>query len=510
MCRILRGLQGSHIHAVVLGMILAGASWLPTSALGQSTPAELARQIDQLLAVDSLSNAWWGVAVMDLETGEELYAENAGRSFIPASNTKLYTSAAALDHFGPEYRYVTRVFSDGPVTDGVLRGNIIVRGSGDPTIGGRFNDGDLTATFRAWADSLKARGITRVEGDLIGDDDVFDDVALGYGWSWDDELYWYSAELGGLVFNDNCVDVSIVSRGLGQPGMVTWEPANTSYIQVVNQSLTVPADSSLREGYARPRGTNTLYLSSLVPEGRTDNESLTVSNPTLYFAHVLRETLVAEGISVGGVAVDVDDLSVKPDSARLVTLATHHSPTLAEIVAVVNKRSQNLYADQVLKTLGTLEPVEPSRRLAGSARRGVEVAEETYERAGIDAHRLQLVDGSGLSRQNLVTPSMTLALLRYMWQHEGEGVREAYLASLPIGGVDGTLQYRFRSQPLARGNVRAKTGTVSNASALSGYVTTRSGTPLAFSVMVNHYTIPTRHVRTIQDELVEILAGYGN
>jgi D-alanyl-D-alanine carboxypeptidase/D-alanyl-D-alanine-endopeptidase (penicillin-binding protein 4) len=509
-----------------LALLLCAAALAPGTLAQERSDARadmdmlagLAPQIDALLDEEELANAWWGIAVENLETGEMLYARNTGLGFVPASNTKLYTSAAALDLLGPDYRYETVLFADGPVertpSGGVLRGNLVVRGSGDPTIGGRFSDGDLTATFRAWADSLKARGITRVDGDLIGDDDVFDDVALGYGWSWDDELYWYSAELGGLVFNDNCVDVSIEARQAGQPGRVTWEPMNTSYVQVVNQSLTVPRDSSLEEGYARPRGTNTLYLSSLVPEGRTDRESLTVSNPTLYFAHVLRETLVAEGISVGGVAVDIDDLSVKPDAARLRRLATHHSPPLAEIVAVVNKRSQNLYADQVLKTLGTLalDTVVSSRegfreRDMGSALRGVQVASSTFHRAGVPLGFVQLVDGSGLSRQNIITPAATLHLLRYMWRHEGEGVREAYLASLPIGGVDGTLRGRFRGEPNARGNVRAKTGTLSNASALSGYVTTRGGTPLAFAIMVNHYTTSSRPVRAIQDDLVEVLAA---
>ncbi len=253
--------------------------------------AQLERAIDEVLDDEALANGWWGVMVVEMQTGEVLYRRHAERSFVPASNTKLYTTAAALDLLGPGYRYRTEVFIDGPIVDGVLEGNVIVRGSGDPVIGGRFNGGDRTEVFRAWADSLRARGITRIDGDLIGDDDVFDDTPLGYGWSWDDETYWYAAEISGLSFNDNNVDFAIEARRQGQPARITWQPFNTDYVRVVNRTLTTSAELRLDEGYARARGTNTIELSSRVPEGRTDFESLTITNPTRFFVHVLREVL---------------------------------------------------------------------------------------------------------------------------------------------------------------------------------------------------------------------------
>src|SRR5690606_14892761 len=151
--------------------------------------------------------------------------------------------------------------------------------------------------------------------------DYFDDVLLGFGWSWDDEPYWYSAEVSALSFNDNTVDFSIAAQQPGMPGVVTWEPAGTDYVRVRNQTVTAAAGADLEEGYARTRDGNDFTLSSEVPEGRTDLESLSVHNPTAYFVHVLRETLLREGIAVGGRAVDVDDLSIKPDYARLTPLA---------------------------------------------------------------------------------------------------------------------------------------------------------------------------------------------
>jgi D-alanyl-D-alanine carboxypeptidase/D-alanyl-D-alanine-endopeptidase (penicillin-binding protein 4) len=368
-------------------------------------------------------------------------------------------------------------------------------------IGGRFNDGDLTRTFRDWADSLKAAGIYRIEGDIVGDDNVFDDVPLGYSWAWDDEPFWYSAEISGLSFNDNCVDFSLVAARENQPAHLTWEPAMTTYIDAENASVTGPADSRIREGYSRTREGNAFRFWSRVPEGRTDYESLSVHNPTLLFVHVLRETLLAEGISVGGSPRDVDELTFLPDYSAATRMAVHHSPPMAEIVTVINKRSQNLYAEQVLKTLGVL--VNDST--GTSAADGVRASMKVFSAARMDTSRIQLVDGSGLSRLNLVTADMTTDLLQYMAHHPDTTLRSVFAASLPIAGVDGTIGSRMRDTPAA-GNLIGKTGTLGAASALSGYVTNASGTLLTFSIMVNHFTGSSSGVRAIQDRLGAALA----
>ncbi|MEM6335510.1 MAG: D-alanyl-D-alanine carboxypeptidase/D-alanyl-D-alanine-endopeptidase [Bacteroidota bacterium] len=463
------------------------------------TYAQLTADLDATLDNADTGNAFWGALVIDLDSGRTLYSRNASKSFTPASNMKLYTTAAGLDQLGPDFSYKTRVYVDGEVENGVLHGNVIVRGSGDPTISGRFNDDDRTRTFRDWAGWLKGAGIRHITGDLIGDDDVFDDVALGYGWSWDDLPYWYAAELGGLVFNDNCVDFEIKATEPGQPATVSWEPHNTDYVQVVNATRTIPG-GRIDEGYERTPGSNKIRLSSLVPAGRTDKESLTVANPTQYFMHVFRETLVREGIVVEGRAVDVDDLSIKPDYQRAEQIAVYTSPPLAELAKVVNKRSHNLFADQLLKTIA----VEAYPDSAGSHELGIEAAMRTFATAGVDTSRIVMADGSGLSHINLVTPEMTVALLEYM-AGTTDATFDAFYESLPIAGVDGSLEYRMRRGP-ARGNARAKTGYISGARTLSGYVTTRSGRRLAFSLMCNHYTIKTREVNQIQDDFVTRLA----
>ncbi|HMB90012.1 MAG TPA: D-alanyl-D-alanine carboxypeptidase/D-alanyl-D-alanine-endopeptidase [Rhodothermales bacterium] len=496
--------------AAFVGALLS--LFLPLALMAQpvgSAAARLAQAIDPILSDPAFTNAWWGALVVNLEDGTVLYERHAGKNFVPASNTKLYTTAAALDQLGPDYRYRTEVYIDGPVVDGVVQGNLIVRGSGDPVIGGRFNDGDRLEAFRTWAKALQDLGITRIEGDLIGDDDVFDDTPLGYGWSWDDETYWYAAEISGLSFNDNNVDVAIRATRVGQPATITWEPLNTNYVQVINETTTTGTGTSIDEGYHRARGTNVIEISSAVPQNRTDTESLTVMNPTLFFVHVLRETLLQEGIGVVGHPVDVDDLSIKPDyDAKTVQeIAVHTSPPLTDIVHATNKHSQNLYAEQLLRTLASARPIDDEDLEPGSAAMGLAAAMTTFATAGVDTSAITLVDGSGLSHLNLVTPEMTAALLSYMWNHPDQTVRTAFYDSLPIGGQDGTLEYRFRDGP-ARGKVHAKTGTVSNVSTLSGYVPAGDGTPLAFVLMCNHHTLKSRIVRQAQDRVVNALARF--
>lgn len=477
-------------------------SLIASPARAQDASIEsLRRELGSILLDDATSNGWWGVSVVDLDRGETLFAQASGKSFVPASNTKLYTTASALTLLGPDFRYRTELHASGRIEGGVLHGSLVVRGSGDPSFGPRFS-GDGTRIFRDWADSLRALGITTIAGDVVGDDDLFDDVPLGNGWSWDDEPFWYAAEISGLSYFDNTIDLTVKAATAGQPARLSWEPMSTSYVDVVNATRTLPRGGRLDEDYRRDRGTNRFRIGTAVPEGSSDLESLTVTNPTLYFVHVLREALVAAGIVVQGHPRDVDDLSFKPDYPTLTRVATHLSPPLAEIVKVVNKPSQNLYAEQLLRTMGARVLGE------GSAEAGWKAALPFLAQAGIDTTRIQLTDGSGLSRTNLVTPDMTVSLLRHMWTQAPVSARDAFVASLPIGGVDGTLAARFRDGR-ARGNVRAKTGTVSNVSSLSGYVTTAGGSTLAFSIMSNHFTSPAARSRAVQDRVVEALARFG-
>ncbi|MFB6273517.1 MAG: D-alanyl-D-alanine carboxypeptidase/D-alanyl-D-alanine-endopeptidase [Salinibacter sp.] len=502
-------------YARLPGMLVL-LMWGATTAAAQFAPevqsarTTLQEVVNDTIEADRYSGAHWGIEVTNLESGRTLFRHNPNHLFTPASNTKLLTTAAALRRLGPSYRYETGLYVDGPVRNGVLHGNLIVRGSGDPTIGGYQQRKNPTAVFRDWADSLKAAGITHIDGDIIGDDDPFSDVPLGEGWSWNDVPYSYAAEINGLVFNNNAIDLEVRGRWPGAPGQITWTPFETDFVRVRNQTRTVPQDSSSDEEYDRPFSKNIFTVRSRVHPDETQEETLTVTEPTCYFTHVLRTVLQQEGISVRGRGVDVDDMPIDPhyaaDSVRQV--ATYRSPPLRQVVRTMNHESQNLYAEQLLRTLAIVNrPDTTSEELTvGSSDLGALATRRELAEVGIDTSRVQMVDGSGLSRKNYLSPRAMTHLLEAMWVDAEPALRSAFYESLPVGGTEGTLEYRYKDGAAARKNVHAKTGTLSGVSALSGYVKTGQGTPLSFVIFCNHHMAETDAVRAAQDAIVNALA----
>lgn len=500
-------------------LILMAAALLAGTATAQPRPTPAAPEalrdaIQDALVDPATSNAFVGVMVLDLATGDTLFQQYAGKSFVPASNAKLYTTAAALDQLGTTYRYRTRLYATGPVRDGILFGDLVVRGSGDPTVAPRFHAGDAAYVFDEWADSLRAAGIDSVAGRILGDDNVFDDRVFATGWSWEDIPYWYSAEVTGLPYHDNSIDVTVATGTPGSAPSIAWEPFESDYVHWQNALETLGRDADRDEDYARALEGNLFTLSGSLPEATVDRTSLAVHDPTGFFAHSLLRRLQEQDIGVAGPALNADALSDRPDYEAPSTrrLATYTSPPLTDVVEAINKRSQNLYAELLLKTLGAERPVAPEEtqfdeQTPGSWAMGVGAAMRTFAHAGLDTARLRLLDGSGLSRRDLVTPRMTTKLLAFMWDHPDPATKVAFVRSLPIGGVDGTLRRRFRGEAAYR-QVRAKTGTLTGVSSLSGYVSRPSGDPIAFSIMFNHHTTDADAARAVQDAVVNVLARH--
>jgi UDP-sugar diphosphatase len=453
----------------------------PVSA--QSTT--VIRRIEPILHDPVWDRSTWGIAVMDLGSGAWVFRENAQKLLMPASNTKLFTSAAALELLGPDHRFTTTLTFTG--TD------LVVTGGGDPVLGGRFTDGDRTRVFRQWADSLASAGITRIPGRVLAEVSRYDDLRLGRSWSWDYTTYWFAAELSALNFNDNCVDLVMVGGRPGEPATITWEPFNTDYVQIVNETMTVRRGEPTSTRYERPWGTNLITVGNRIAAGDTVRYSVAVHQPALYAAHVLRRVLTDAGIAVdGGIG-----FAEGPAQGRVI--ARHASPALRDIVRVINKRSQNLYADAVMKELALSDSV-----MVGSHAEGIARANHLYATAGIDTSAMRQADGSGLSRVNLIAPDMTVALLRHMHAHPDSTVRRAFIESLPYTGEPGNplgAMFRARNAPF----VQAKTGTIGYARALSGYLRTQSGRTYAFSFMVNHHTEPNAAAnRLIEAVLAEL------
>ena len=477
------------------------AALLAPAALAQPRGV-LADRIAEVLEDDDFDSAYWGALVVDLETGQRLYESNAYGRFIPASNMKLFTTASALDALGPQFRYSTRLYADGEIQNGTLLGSLVVRGSGDPTFGGRYTAGDLTQAFRQWADSLRAAGVRRVVGPVVGDDDVFDDVGLGKGWAWDDLVYAYAAPVSGLQFGEGTVEVTTTGTEAGQPARLSVAP-DDGYVRLVNRTTTGGPNA---ESYSRDLAANVYTVSSTVLPGETQAENLAVVNPTDYFVNTLVSVLRREGIEVEGRAVDVDEWGARPRYERMTRVATHLSPELAAIVGVTNTDSNNLYAEQILRTVGAYTYTGTQFAL-GSTEAGVMAGEPFLRRIGIDPADLSLVDGSGLSAMNRLTPAATVTLLDAMHRHPDAATRDAFYRSLAVGGLTGTLSGRYRGG-IARGNVHAKTGYISGARTLSGYVTAANGHRIAFSLMCNNYQTTTARVNRAQDAIVETLAGW--
>jgi serine-type D-Ala-D-Ala carboxypeptidase/endopeptidase (penicillin-binding protein 4) len=478
-----------------LGLISATAQITNTSEADTltlhtySSIPEFWEQMDDIFNDPTFSNAHWGVVIQSLETGEYFYKRNEDKFFIPASNMKLFTSAAGLLLLGEDYRFSTNLLTDGYLDGSILEGNLIIQGRGDPTISGRFYNDDVYAVYSAWADSLITMGIDEIRGNIIGDDNLFDDLGLGRGWSWDYESYWYAAPSGAISLNDNCVDLILrYDRTSDIINLITYPESN--YIVINNEVRLVPADSITDISVYRERGSNvvTVYgtFSRKIDSLKT---YVTVNNPTQYAMVVLHEVLTKKGIAVRGYPVDIDDFGDTLNYPVLHHLFTYYSPDMKEIVKVINKGSHNFYAEQVLKTIGLeIEGL-------GTVKNGIEACKEIFMEIGLNPENIVMADGSGLSHHNMTTPRQLTTLLKFLYN---SNLFTSFYNSLPISGVDGTLGNRMKNTR-AQKMVRAKTGYIRAARSLSGFTQTGDNEPIVFSMICNNFNVPVKLAENIQD-----------
>jgi serine-type D-Ala-D-Ala carboxypeptidase/endopeptidase (penicillin-binding protein 4) len=420
----------------------------PSSRADLSSRSErtsASRDIAALFAASVTHRVLWGAVIQSLDRpGDVVFALNPDQLFVPASNAKILTVAAAADRLGWDYTFETTVRATTPVDrDGTIRGDLVVRGSGDPTPG---DPPRLSTAVLAIADGLWQQGVRRIEGRIIGDDDGFLDEPYGAGWTWDDLPFGYSAPVGALNYNEN-----------------------------VRAATPAPTNPD-----ARPR-------------------FVAVENPTIAFADALRAAIVARGVSVVGGASDIDLSPPGPLPANAPVLVSCRSAPLSEIATRLLKASQNLYAEVFLRAIGhTVDH-------PGSSKAGLEMINATLTGWGIDPGSLAQADGSGLSRYNLVAPTAVAKVLEHMYRDAR--LRDVWLGAMPIAGVDGTLEKRMKGTP-AEGRVFAKTGSLSSVRALSGYIHARSGEWFVFSILANNFASPTTSadVERVIDQVVGRIA----
>lgn len=480
--------------------------------------AALAQTLEQRIAgllesTPAAQRCFWGVEVDELGQGQTLFRHNAERMFVPASNTKLFTTALTLLRLGPEYRFKTVVLAaQAPDAAGRVAGEVRLVGGGDPSLSGRVIPyqkdapaGDPLAGIEALAEQAVARGLRRVDGDIVGDDTAYLWEPYPQGWAQDDAVWEYGAPVSALTLNDNTITVSVQPAGrAGQPPLLTLSPALEYY--VIDHRIQARPGAERRIRVERLAGSRQLRLWGTVStEGSGASRfSLAIDDPALYAATALYEALLRRGVIVAGsprarhrFANEVGNPKnpIAPPPGAGVELARRESPPLVELLQVVDKISQNLHAELMLREVARV------RRQVGTREAGLEEMRQFLSEAGLEETSYRFEDGSGLSRLNLVAPAAVVKLLRYV-DRSPQG--EAWQTLLPIGGEDGTLANRFEGHPEGR-RVRAKTGTLRHVSALSGYVESRSRGRLAFAVMVNNYLAGSAEIRSIVDKICLLL-----
>lgn len=459
---------------------------------------DFSEQLDDIFEDQNFSSANWGVVIQSLSNGEYFYKRNEDKLFMPASNLKLFTTATALNVLGKDYRFKTEIYTLGTLDGSTLKGDLIIKGYGDPSISGRFHNDDITKVFSNWADSLLEHGIDEISGQIIGDDNAFDELGLGEGWAWESESQWYAAPSAALALNDNCVDLIVHPTTSGQRAVVEFAPYNR-YTTVINKVITTPKDSLSSIKVFRERGTNIITVVGSVKENAPVQKFYaTVNNPTQYFVVVLKDVLQKKGIKVGGFGIDIDDLTEPVDYSRAKKLFTSYSPPLSLLVRVINKNSQNFFAEQLLKVMGY------EKERYGSAANGLKVVHRFLETIGINTDNFAMVDGSGLSRLNLISPKQFVNLLSYMERSE---LFDYFYSSLPIAGIDGTLADRLQKTK-AENNLRGKTGFLEGVRSLCGYIYTGDKELVAFCMIVNNFTAPLKLAENLQDLVCIRLANF--
>ncbi len=441
----------------------------------------------------------WGVDIRSLGTGEALYQLNADKLMMPASNMKIVTIAAAAEILGWEYRFTTALETSAPILDGVLMGDLFIRSNGDPTINTRGGRAD--AVFTEWADALGRSGVREIRGRLIGDDQTFDDEGIGPGWSWDYLEAGYAAPSGALQFNENIAALTVEPAADGDAAFVRLQ-AGSGYA-LRSRAMTGPSGSEETIQVRRRIDAPILEVSGSIPAlAKPIRRNVAVLNPTLFLAQAVKDALTARGIAVTGDAVDGDDVAAELLASTASTrraLVSTESPALREIGTVLMKVSQNLYAETLLKAIGA------ARGGLGTTQAGLTAVRQTLTSWGIPSDGYVMADGSGLSRHNYLAPSTITAILER--KHRSDRDRDAFVATLPIAGKDGTISSRMR-RTRAEGNAVAKTGSIANVRSLSGFVRTRDGEPVVFSIVANDFVIPAATVQWIADLAVEIVANF--
>lgn len=457
--------------------------------------------LESLLNNKDFSNAFIGVYVKSLHSGKVIWKMNENRNFVPASTNKLITTSAALEILGPDFRFTTALYLDGNLDEnGEFAGNIIIRGNGDPSFSTTFGR-EPFQMLDAWSARLDSLGIKSVRGNIIADDRYFDNYYYPPGWAIDDIIYSFSPQVSALSINDNKADIFIKPGSKpGELAKINIEPPN-NYIRIINNIVTLPENEPTEINPNKDFKSNIIELKGTIElDSLEKNEiklSVAVDNPSVFFLNMFRQALEKANIKCRGAIINVYDLYDNISYLELNPVIVEMSPPLSEIISYINKKSLNLASEMLLKAIGKESSGE------GSFSRGIEKVKSFLSAKGINTEELNIVDGSGLSRLNFISPSAQVNLLSDIYSSK---YKKDFIASLANPGKEGTLSKRMTGTR-AEYNVFAKTGTMNGVSNISGYVFTRDGEPLAFSIMMMNFAVPENLAQNLQDLILMRLAS---
>lgn len=471
---------------------------VPAARVPNDDILALQSRLRQILFAPEVRRGRIGIKAISLGTGQVVFEHDSEKYFIPASNQKSFTVAAALELLGPDFRFVTSVFAPAmPDKDGVINGDLRIYGRGDVSISRSFHNGDDHKAIDALVDRIAAAGIKRVQGSIVGDESYFKGFPIPPSWEWDDLQWYYGAEVSALAINDNAVDLAVLPSSQGAPCRITITPPAAVY-QIMNTCTTGPASAKRTMAIHKQLDRNVLEVSGVLPIGNEGYRGpIALSRPAELFVALLKQRLEARGITVSGESRLLPRGLTSDDTP--VEVARLESPPLSVIAAKTMKPSQNMYTEVLLWTLGE----EIGRRKGGtgdSSALGLSVLKAFLKQASIPDDGILPTDGSGLSRHNLITPAANARLYEFMARESKNPV--VWRNCLTIGGIDGTLANRFKGTAAAN-NVRGKTGTLNQVSALTGYVTTAGGDELVVSVMVNGVAETRQRISLVDSIFVE-------
>jgi D-alanyl-D-alanine carboxypeptidase/D-alanyl-D-alanine-endopeptidase (penicillin-binding protein 4) len=492
------------VHTRIFLMLIIAFTAVARPVFADGAEDALRRDMDEIFADIRLSDAQWGVSVYSLERNESLFGYNAHKLFIPASNEKILTAAAALIRLGPEYRFKTRILTDGAANDEMLQGNLIIQGFGDPSLSPRMGNKDPFAVFRDFAGRLKALGIKSISGSLSGDATAFKGAGYGRGWELDDLTESFAAPVSALSFNENFTSFLIrPSAKAGDAAIVSSEPSS-AYPLVDNSVVTTSAGKAAAVVIERVPGVSgtpeTIKIRGTVPlKNQPIRRSVALQRPVRNYLEALRRQLEIDGIDVSNCDIK-EEYSVPEPGApgALEILITHESAPLAELLIPMLKESLNMPSETLLRILGL------EIRGTGTDDAGIEVVAETLETMGIRKGSYIYSDASGLSRRNLVSADVFVHALAFIYR---QPVFPRFYAALPVAGTDGTLKNRLTGTAV-KGNIHAKTGTITGVAAISGYMRTADGEMLAFSMIANNYASGKAAAEDVQNKAIQRLAQF--